>query len=209
MAAIGDASRRCQLHLRRKLARLHPCHGCDGFPSAAGVVGVQRPAEERLAGIGKELVVLLLGGDQLGEKIGVKVGFARQRQDGAGAWVHRHNGAALLIGEGFLGRLLQIEVEGEDEILTRHRRAIPEVALHLTHGIHLQHLPAPFPAQMRLVGRFNSGAADAITDLVALLSQLLVFVFRDRLRIAQGMGCQGAMGVKTENIHIHLGALQA
>ena len=62
---------------------------------------------------------------------------------------------------------------------------------------------------MTFVGRFHPNAADAIADLVALLSQILVFVLGDGLGVTQGMGRQGAVGIVPQDVHIHRGSLQA
>ncbi len=61
---------------------------------------------------------------------------------------------------------------------------------------------------MRLVRRLDTRTADAIADLVALLCQRFVFLFRDRLGVTQRMGRQGSMRVVAQDLHIHLGTLE-
>ena len=61
---------------------------------------------------------------------------------------------------------------------------------------------------MGFVGRFNAGPADSIPDLVSLLREDFVLVFRDRLGVTEGMGRQRAMGIETQDVDIDLRPLQ-
>ena len=57
---------------------------------------------------------------------------------------------------------------------------------------------------MGFIGRFNTGATNAITDLVALLHQGIELRLRDRLGVSQSMGSEAAMGIKTQDVDVHL-----
>ena len=57
---------------------------------------------------------------------------------------------------------------------------------------------------MGLIGRFNAGPTNAITDLVALLHQGVVLRLRNRLGVSQSMGSEAAMGIKTQDVDVHL-----
>ena len=208
MAAVGDAGRGVELGVRRELARLHARHRRHRLPGAAGVIGIHGPGQQWLLRIGEEGVVLLLGGDQLGEEIRIKTGTAGQSQHGTRCRLQRHHGATGLVGQRLLRHPLQIQVEGEHQILSCLRRSIAQVALDLAHGIHLEHLAAPLPTQMALVSRFNTGATNAVADLVSLLRQDFEFAFRDRLGVAEGMGRQGSIGIGAQDVDIHLGTPQ-
>ena len=80
--------------------------------------------------------------------------------------------------------------------------------MHLTHGIHFQHLAAPGTAEMTFVGRFHTDPADAIADLVTLFSQRFVLALGDRLGVAEGVGRQRSMGIEAQDVHIHLRTLE-
>ena len=68
MTAIGDAGCGVQLDLGGKFARRHSCHRRHGLPSASRVIGIHGTAQQRLFGIGKQRVVLLLSGNKFREK---------------------------------------------------------------------------------------------------------------------------------------------
>ena len=208
VTAVGDAGRGVQLGVRGEFAGLHPRHRRDRLPGAARVVGVHCPAEERLLGRLKKSVVFLLRGDQLREEIGIKRGLAGQRQDAAITGIQGHNRSARLIGKSLFGHPLKIQIDGEHQILTCHGRTIAEVSLHLAHGIHFQHLAAPLATQMTLIGRFDTDAANPVTDFVSLLRQCFVLLIGDRRGVTDGMGRQGAVGVITKDVHVHLGTRQ-
>ena len=82
------------------------------------------------------------------------------------------------------------------------------MALHLPHGIHLQHLAAPGTAEMTFIGRFHTDPTDAIADLVALFGERFVLALGDRLGVAEGVGRQRSMGIEPQDVHIHLRTLK-
>ena len=55
---------------------------------------------------------------------------------------------------------------------------------------------------MAFVGRLNPNTADSVADLVALINQNVIFVFSNGLGVAQGMGRQGPVGIKAQDVHI-------
>ena len=120
MTAVGDAGGGVELRLRWEFARFHPGHGRDRLPGAARVIGIHGPAEQWLLGVGEQRVVLLLGGDELGEEVRIEGGFAGQSQDRARVGVHGDDGAAGFISQRLLGGLLKVEIEGEGEVLAGH-----------------------------------------------------------------------------------------
>ena len=103
---------------------------------------------------------------------------------------------------------MQIQIDREYEVFSGLGGAITQIALHLTVRVHLQHLTAPFAAQMAFVGRFHADTANPIADLVALINQDVVFVLSDRLGVAQRVGRQHPVGVVAQDVHIHAGARQ-
>ena len=124
MTAVGDAGGGVQLDLRRKFARRHSRHRCNGLPRASRVIGIHGTAQQRLFRIGKQCVVLLLSGEKFREKVGVKIRVARKGQDRSVARVHRHDCAARFISQRLLSRLLKIKIESEREVFSCHRWSI-------------------------------------------------------------------------------------
>ena len=208
VTAVGNAGRGVQLAVRREFAGLHAGHRRHRLPGAAGVIGIHGPGQQRFLRIGEEGVVLLLGGDQLGEKVRIKAGTAGQSQHGTRGRLQRHHSATGLVGQYLLRHPLQIQIEGEHQIFSCLGRSIAQVALHFAHGIHLEHLAAPFAAQMALIGGFHTRATNPVADLVALLRQDFEFVFRDGLGVTEGVGRQGSVGIGAQDVDIHLGAPQ-
>ena len=106
MTSVSDAGGGVELRISRKLAGLHAGHRRHSLPGAAGVISIHRPAEQRLFRIGKQCVVLLLGGDELGEEIGIECGLAGQSKKGAIAGIHRDDRTTRLVGQSLLRCLL-------------------------------------------------------------------------------------------------------
>ena len=150
-----------------------------------------------------------MGGDALGEEVGIEGGTAGQGQDCAIGGIERHDRATWLVLQHLLRRPLQIQIESGLQILAGLRRPIAQDPLDLTHGVHLHHLATPGPAQLRLKGRLQTDATDAIPDLIALLGQALVFLLGNRLGVTEGMGSKRAVRVTAQHIEIHLGAREA
>ena len=96
--------------------------GHDDFEGGAGgQLRLDGLVQQRMVGVVEDLVPVALA-DADGELVGVEGGAGGQGEDLAGVGIHRDDGSGLAF-EGLLGGHLDVEVDGELEVLCRRRRA--------------------------------------------------------------------------------------
>ena len=106
-----------------------------------------------------------------------------------------------------LGETLLLRVDGQDERVARLSLAIRREDLELPAGrIALDGLLAVDAAERRLVRGLDSGLADQVVGLVALVLERLERLGIDRARVADELRDQGPVGVVTLRLHRDLDA---
>ena len=143
-----------------------------------------------------------------GEDVRIEIGPAGHGADRAGLGIHGHDRPLAHCGQGAFGGPLQLEIEGEAEILAGTGLLIAQHPLHFTGGVHLQLLATPFAAQMRLEGVLDAAATNAVLHPITLGFQPVVFLSGDRTGVAEHVGPEAAVGIGPQIVHIHLGACE-
>jgi hypothetical protein len=140
-------------------------HRHDDLEGAAG-------CELRLDGLVEQRVVRVIQdrrpvavGEPDGELVGVEAGARDHGKDLAGVRVQRDDGSGLSF-EGLFGRLLDVEVDGELEILSGLGEFLAEVSDLLAVRVDDYVARAVHAAQERVVGGFDAGAADDVAGRV-------------------------------------------
>ena len=127
------------------------------------------------------------------EEVRVEGRAADHREDLAGLRVHddgcrcvRADLRELLV-DGLLGRLLQIDIDREFEIIARNRLLAAEDLHGLTRHVDLDLLAAVLAAQFLVVDLLEAELADDVARLVALVLHLLELSVVDLTDVAEGM----------------------
>ena len=205
-ARITERIHRHHLRVGRVAARLQARHRGDNLEGAGRWEALEGAIQQgRIGGIE---AAPLAGTRRRRKNIGVKGGPAGQGPNCSGLGVERHDRPLAHPVEGALCSLLQRQVQGEPQVLTSLSRLLPDDALHLAGGVHLHLLAAPLAAQVPLKLLLDPTAAHPILDPVALGLELGVFLFHDPAGVTEHVGCQPAVGIAAQDVHIHLGALE-
>ncbi len=129
------------------------------------------------------------------ERIGVIAGMRNQGQDLAIARIHGHHGA-VVIAEGDLGRLLQVEIDSEFQIMARFGVLRPENA-HLAPVAVDNHVArAVFAAQDLIVGLFHARLSDHVPGLVVGVAWLVQVFFADFADISDQVRREPVAGIQ-------------
>ncbi len=147
-----------------------------------------------MAGIGDQLVPFIAM-DADCERIGVVAGMRNQGQDLAIARIHRDHGA-VVFAQGDLGCLLQVEIDGEFQIMARLGVLGSENA-HLAAVAVDDHVArAVVAAQDLIVGLFHARLSDHVPGLVVGIARLVQVVFADFADISDQVGREPVAGIE-------------
>ncbi len=152
--------------------------GHDDLEGRAGrELGLDGLVEQRVVGVVDDGVPVALG-EADGELVGVEGGARDHGEDLAGVRVHGDDGAVLAF-EGLLGGELDVEVDGEPEVLAGGGELLAEVADLLAVGVDDDVAGAVLAAEEGVVGGLDAGLAD---DVAGIVDGVALVVFEHRAR---------------------------
>ena len=157
--------------------------------------------QERQAVIVGELVVLLVA-ETVGERLGVESGVGGQGQHAVVPRVHDDDGANPLA-EGALRRLLNIDVQGEDDVLAGLGRLLGDGAGGGALGGDRGQGAAVLAGQDLIELGLQAEGADLVAGAVALHRQLLELFGGDLRHVAQDVGGGITVGVDALSLLPH------
>ena len=138
-------------------------------------------------------LVPVLRRDAMREKVRVEGWTADHREDLAGLRIHDDGRRCVrtdlreLLVDGLLGRLLQVDIDREFEIIARNRLLAAEDLHRLARHVDLDLLAAVLAAQLLVVDLLEAELADDVAGLVALVLHLLELSVVDLTDVAEGM----------------------
>ena len=144
----------------------------------------QRPVDEGLVGrIVKRIPVLAV--DPLDEQVRIEARLRDERQDVAAVRLDRDERTASVT-ERLFGDLLELHVQGQDEIVARNRRCARERAHRVPTGRSLDLLVAGRAMQVFLVALLEPFLADVIGALIVAkeIDPLAILTIRQRVDVA-------------------------
>ena len=166
---------------------LKACRQSNRFERGPRRVGGQQGAvQERLAVIVGEPVVLLQA-EAIGDGLGVEPGVGGQGQHGVIARVHDNDGAHPL-GEDAFRRRLNVDVEGEDDVLAGPGRLLGDGAADRTFGGDRGQRAAALAGQDLIELELQAEGAYHVAGAVALRLQLFQLLGVDLGHVAQDVG---------------------
>ena len=147
--------------LRRDDAGLEPCErGHDLEGRARGILAAKRAILERMIDVPRELLPLRQI-DLERDLVGIEGGIRRHDHDPAGQGVEHDDGGDAQVLDALVGDLLQLLVDGENEVLAAHARRRAKLADDAPVGIDLIADGAGFAPELGVQTLFNPGLAGA------------------------------------------------
>ncbi len=196
------------LGLRRDHPRIETGHGhhrLDG--RTRRIEPAQHPVEQRpIDRIAQFAVVLET--DAGHEQVGVEARLADHRQHLAGGRLQRDDGTTAPR-QGLLGGLLQIQVEGQGQVLARYRIGPLEHPQHAAAGIGFDLFVAHLAMQLVFVELFHAGLADVVRAAVVDRIDLLQLRLVDTPHITHRMREMRALRVMADQLRRHFDPRQA
>jgi hypothetical protein len=143
-----------------------------------------------------------LRGDGPGKMIRIKRGLTHHRQNSTTSRVHSNEGSGLML-KSFLGHLLNIEVNGEAEVIPRKRLHAPKwfdlpsqsIDFNLSTSIH--------SSEIRLPTVFNAVLSDHGTHSIKSCSRLFQFIFINLSEVTNEMRSQRSEMISSPRPDIH------
>ena len=126
---------------------------------------------------------------------------ADHRQNGTVSRIHRHSRSGKAP-ESFPGRLLQIQINRQNNIGAGHRINPSQALNDLAAGIDFNQLVSPASADVGVINFFDTGLARNIAKCIFF--RLLQFLFADLARVADNRRKEFSILIKPDRCHIHI-----
>ncbi len=147
-----------------------------------------------MARVGNELVPVVAG-DADGELVGVEIGMGDQRQDFAGAGIHGDDGA-VAVAQQLLGFALQVEIDGELQVLSRSGVLRAQDAHLAAVAVHDYVARAVYAAQELVVGLLHAVLAHHVAGLIGGVARLIQVIFAHLAHVADQVRGESVSRIK-------------
>ena len=164
-------------------AFLKPGDGHEYLEGRAGCeLGLDGAVEKRVVGVGDQLgPIAAVDADR--EGVGIVAGMRDHGQNLAVTRVHRHH-RAIAVAQRHLGRALNVDVDGQLQVLARSGVLRAQVAYLAAVAVHNNVARAVLAAQQCVVGLFDPGLAHHVAGHVVSVPRIVQIVFTHFAHIA-------------------------